>query len=159
MGKVINVSRAEAAVTVRRHAPVSDGRLRLKWVPLFLEGGVVTLATGTQTHTETVAVKHVVCTAQLHDGVLSHAVARRLDKGGFVFDDKEFQFEQGCLDVPRCRPEPSGRLADLCAAICGKPTVGLADGRSAGCSSPCPRRGRVRNGLPIQAACSSVRAE
>ena len=90
MGKVLNVSRAEAALTVHRHAPVSDGRLRLRWIPLFLEGGVVTLATGTQMHTETVAVKHVVCTAQLHDGVLSHAVARRLDKANYIFDDTEF---------------------------------------------------------------------
>ena len=33
VGKVMNVSRAEAAVVVHCHRPVSDGHLRLQWNP------------------------------------------------------------------------------------------------------------------------------
>ena len=101
-------------------------------------------------HTETVAVKHVVCRTQLHDGVLSHAVARKLDKANFIFDDKEFRFEQGCLDTPAVQGAGSTRLADLCLAVSGRPTVGsLPSGQRAVHPLPPARRDSTR--IPPQA--------
>ena len=111
MGKVLNVSKPDAALTVHKHAPVSDGRLRLKWKPIYIEGGALTIGTGTERHTETVMVKHVICVAHLNDGVRSHSIARRLDNMHYTFDDTEFSssrvawFNQspGRWNMPDCR--------------------------------------------------------
>ena len=100
------------------------------------------MSTGTQMRTESVDVKHVVCTAQLHDGILSHAVARRLDKVNCIFDNKEFRFEQGCLEVPVVRDASSSRLADLCFAVGGRPTKGQRPSGQKAWLRPCRRRGR-----------------
>ena len=95
-------------MTVHKHAPVSDGRLRLRWKPIFVEGGTFTIGSGAQMHTETVQVKHVICVAHLNDGVLQHSIARKLDSMNYTFDDKEFQFEQGCLVQPERLLQASG---------------------------------------------------
>ena len=37
VGKVLNVSRAEASIVVHCHRPISDGHLRVQWKPVFVE--------------------------------------------------------------------------------------------------------------------------
>ena len=124
VGKVLNTSKAENAITVQCYAPVSDGRLRLRWVPLFLQDGRVMLETGTEVYKETVPVKHVICVALLNSGVLSHAIARRLDQGNYVFDQKEFRYGPESLSAPVVRTPNFDRLETLCGALCDEPTVG-----------------------------------
>ena len=84
VGKVWTITRAEAAVVVQRHKPASDGRLRVKWRPVFLAdaeaGGHEVLDSGDKPSLEKVPVKRIICQIQLHDGVMSHAAARKLDK-------------------------------------------------------------------------------
>ena len=50
----------------------------------------------------------------------------------YTFDDKEFQFEQGCLICPEPRPKGHARLADLVEAIGALPAVGPAAGAPCG---------------------------
>ena len=87
IGKVTALSRAESTVVVvHRYKPVTDGRLRLYWQPLFTgESGVEVLASGSIPSTETVPVKRILFPVQLHDGVVSHAAARRLDHAGYRY--------------------------------------------------------------------------
>ena len=37
IGKVVTITKAEASAVVHRHRPLSDGRLRVQWVPTFDE--------------------------------------------------------------------------------------------------------------------------
>ena len=85
VGKVMNISRAEAAVVVHCHRPVSDGHLRLQWKPVFIEEGVQVLGSGSHPMTETVEARRIMFPVQLHDGVLPHSVSRQLDHMGFRF--------------------------------------------------------------------------
>ena len=81
---------------VVRYRPLSDGRLRVKWIPA--EG---TDAYGkTFVEQETVAVRQIVTSVQLHEGILAHSVARRLDKSGWSLDEADAKVEP-------VLPEPS----------------------------------------------------
>ena len=76
---------------VHRHAPRMDAELRLKWEPLSeefsSESGAETAspAAAAQPSLEEVPVAELLLVVQLHDGVISHASARRLDKAGWRF--------------------------------------------------------------------------
>jgi hypothetical protein len=85
---------------VHKHRPESDGRLRLKWIPVFIQGGVEELGSGSKPSEEVVEFNRIIGNVQLHDGVISHAAARYLDKLGYTFDPKQFAYEQGCLEQP-----------------------------------------------------------
>ena len=80
------VSGAEATVIVHRYRPVTDFHLRLYWKPVYVEGGIEAHGSGSNPSTETVPVKRVLFPVQLHDGVLGHAAARRLDHAGFRYE-------------------------------------------------------------------------
>ena len=89
--KITAISRAEATVIVHRHKPVSDNQMRLYWKPVYIEGGSEVLGTGHTPSTETIPVKRILFPVQLHDGVIAHAAARRLDQMGYRYDRSETQ--------------------------------------------------------------------
>jgi len=86
IGKVISVSKAEANVVVHKHRPVSDSRLRLYWTPVYVEAGEEVLGSGSTPALETVTIRQLLWPVQLHDGVLAHAAARRLDHMEYRLD-------------------------------------------------------------------------
>ena len=86
VGKILNVSRAEAAVVVHRYAPTAGQDLRVHWRPLFIDdsppdgnGGSEVFGSGSKPSEERVTVNRILTDLQLHDHVMSHAVARDLD--------------------------------------------------------------------------------
>ena len=130
VGKVQNVSRREESVVVHKHKPVSDGRLRLKWEPLYIEDGTEVLGSGSKPSEETIQVKRILFPVPIHDGVLGHAAARRLDHMGYVFDAKELEYEQGCFDLKIMKPMNNSlaeKLERFCFAGQALPSVGAND--------------------------------
>ena len=85
-GKITAISKAEATLVVHRHKPVADNCLRLYWQPVYVEGGVEVLGNGSMPSTENIPVKRVLFPVQLHDGVIAHAAARRLDHAGYRYE-------------------------------------------------------------------------
>ena len=53
---------------------------------MYVEGGVEVLGEGSTPSTETVPIKRLLFPAQLHDGVLEHAAARRLDHMNYQYE-------------------------------------------------------------------------
>ena len=88
VGKILSVSARENTVMVHKYGPVSDGHLRLHWQPLYWEDGVLVFGSGSRPAEETVEIKRVLEPLQLHDGVISHAAARKLENRGFTFEDQ-----------------------------------------------------------------------
>jgi hypothetical protein len=94
IGKIRTVTRAEAQLVVHRYRPLSDGRLRVAWRPMFHTAGVEVMGQGDTPSLETVKVQQVLMVVQLHDGgVLSHAAARSLDKAGWRLDETDMLYE------------------------------------------------------------------
>jgi len=99
VGRVWTVVKAQAEVVVHRHAPLTDGRLRVKWVPLFVKGAEDRDQPGEEGPStenakpslENVQVKRVLTAVQMHDGVLGHAVARRLHRAGWRLDESQLR--------------------------------------------------------------------
>ncbi len=85
VGKITAISKAEANLVIHRHKPVPDNHFRLYWKPICVEGGLEVLGNGSMPSTESVFVKRVLFPIQLHDGVIAHAAARRLDLGGYRY--------------------------------------------------------------------------
>ena len=75
IGKVLNVSRAEGKVTLHVYGPMSDGRLRIQWRPLFVENGAEQFH-GTDPVKIVVEIGQVPMIAPLNDGVVQHTVVR-----------------------------------------------------------------------------------
>ena len=65
--------------------------MRLYWRPVYIEGGSEVLGSGHAPSTETIPVKRILFPVQLHDGVLAHAAARRLDHMGYKYDSSDVQ--------------------------------------------------------------------
>jgi len=86
IGKVTALSKTEQSVIVHRYRPVTDNHLRLYWQPVYVEGGIEVLGNGSHPSTETVNLKRLLFPVQLHDGVLAHAAARRLDHAGYRYE-------------------------------------------------------------------------
>ena len=97
VGRVWTITRAEASIVVHKHKPSTDGRLRVKWRPVFTAqteaGGHEVLDAGAAPSLEQITVQQVLAVVQLHDGVMSHAAARRLDKAGWTLDREELHVE------------------------------------------------------------------
>jgi len=141
VGRVLNVSKAEQAVIVHKHKPVSDGHLLLKWEPVFHEDGAEVLGTGSKPSEITVPVKQILEIIQLHDGTISHAAGRALHKRGYGFDDEGFRVDCG-MSLARSS-DRGDRLEALMRTLGGPFSVNLsgannsvgiaqfADGRSA----------------------------
>ena len=102
VGKITAISRAEATVIVHRYKPVSENHMRLYWRPVCSDGGSEVLGSGQNPSTETIPVKRILFPVQLHDGVIAHAAARRLDHMGYRYDRSEIQG----LGVAASRFEP-----------------------------------------------------
>lgn len=86
IGRALNVSKVENKITLHVYGPVSDGRLRVQWRPLYVENGEESFV-GTDAVTATVEASQIIALAPLHDGIVQHAVARRLDLGGYRIGD------------------------------------------------------------------------
>jgi hypothetical protein len=87
IGKITTITRNEATVAVQRYRPLSDGRLRVKWIPVENKdayGQSVPMI-------ESLSVRQIMTTVQLHDGVISHAAARKLDRSGWSLDESDLQ--------------------------------------------------------------------
>ena len=61
----------------------------------------------------TVDTKEIICRTQLHDGVLSHAAARRMEKGGWVLEEGLTESAEVNLDAGRVPDELAVRLQEL----------------------------------------------
>ena len=93
VGKVTAVSKSEATVVVHRYRPVSDHHLRLYWRPVYIEEGIEVLGDGSNPSTETVPLKRLLFPVQLHDGILAHAAARKLDHLGYKYEHVHQEFD------------------------------------------------------------------
>ena len=113
-------------MVVHKHRPESDGRLRLKWLPLFIENGQEEVGTGSKPVEETIEANRIISTVQLHDGVLSHAAARSLEKSGYSLDPQDFRYETGCLDNPPLKDDTGEPISTKLEKFCA---VGRADVR------------------------------
>ena len=130
IGKVLSVSRAEGKAVFHVFRPVSDHRLRLYWKPAYEdEPGVEVLGSGSKAVEETVTAKHLLFPVQLHDGVLSPASSRRLDRMNYHFSTDSQQGGQACaaLRAPALRSADgqsvSKKLEQFCLAGRGGPTL------------------------------------
>ena len=61
--------------------------MRIKWEPVYHEGGTEVIGSGANASTENVEVSKIIDLVQLHDGVLGAAAARRLDKKNYSWQD------------------------------------------------------------------------
>ena len=56
----------------------------MKWKPVFVdEGNGVVIGTGVNPLKEKIEANRLITTLVLHDGVINHASARRLDNAGY----------------------------------------------------------------------------
>ena len=112
IGKVVQITKADASIVVSRHRPLADGRLRIRWVPILLRDAYEAESPAL----ETLHPRQIVTICQLHDGVLSHAAARQLDKHGWRLDESDLVQE---ADLPGPPAEPSveafARLEEFCS--------------------------------------------
>ena len=79
---------------MHRYKAQADGRLRVHWLPVYEasaeQGGAEVLGDRPEHHgmkplLENVPAKRLLCAVQLHDGVMSHAAARQLDRAGWTW--------------------------------------------------------------------------
>ena len=83
IGKVLTVSRSEGKVTVHCFAPTADGRLQIRWRPLFIENGAEIFDGSTPVKLVLDACQ-VLCLAPLSEyGVVQRSVTRKLDHGKY----------------------------------------------------------------------------
>ena len=61
--------------------------MRVKWEPVFTMDGQEVLSQGSDPLLETVQFSKILLIIQLHDGIMGHAAARRLDRSHYVFED------------------------------------------------------------------------
>ena len=116
VGQVTAVSAAEATVVIHRHKPVTDHHLRLYWRPLYVEEGQEVLGSGATPAKETVPINRILFPVQIHDGVLGHAAARRLDQSGYRYDSEAV----GSVDAAGATytlPERSATDESMCQMV------------------------------------------
>jgi hypothetical protein len=128
VGRVTNISKAAGEVVLHRYKPVSDGRMRVKWEPVFIIDGQEVLSQGNTALLETVPFSKIMMIVQLNDGTMSHAAARRLDTNGYMFEGEAVvnivmkvpqkvadstairveDFMRAVGYVPECEEDPAG---------------------------------------------------
>ena len=97
---------------VHRHRPAADGHMRVKFKPMYHEGGTEVLGFGSNPSIEKVGVKQLIDLVQLQDGVLAHSAARRLDHRNFTWNEDVVDAAVGgtivsssrCLEYQRSMP-------------------------------------------------------
>ena len=72
-----------------KHKPVSDLRLRVKWVPIYMANGEETQDPTGDPCTEEVPFNRILHTVQMHSGIMAHSIARKLDVAGYRLDKEE----------------------------------------------------------------------
>ena len=83
---------------------------------------------------EQITVQQVLAVVQLHDGVMSHAAARRLDKAGWTLDKEELHVEVLTLPVKDAGPSAMEQLVQAMKSL---PVVEAARGsRAVGANTP-----------------------
>ena len=126
IGKALHVSRAEGTVIVHQYRAVSDGHLRVKWEPVFVdEGNGVVIGTGTNPLKEKIEAKRLITTLVLHDGVINHASARRLDKAGYGTETAAMEV-CGAQVQHSLKDEKLERIAALYEVMRGSAGVGMS---------------------------------
>ena len=81
IGKVLSVSRSE--ITIHCFAPTADGRLQIRWRPLFTDSDEETFS-GSDPVKLVLDVSQVLCLAPLSEhGVVQQSVTRKLDHGKY----------------------------------------------------------------------------
>ena len=138
VGRVLNLSDVERAVTVHKHRAVTDSRLRVRWLPSFIDadqGEIV--GAGTTPAIQTVSVDALVSVIELHDGVIGHASARRLDKAGWRIDDAVVDGD-GAVSVAPLAPLPlplpssaNARLESLSRSLANPPRACIRGSKEA----------------------------
>jgi hypothetical protein len=96
--------------------------MRLRWTPTRVDHHHYhqeEVASGPKPAEETVEVDRIITVVQLRDGVISHAVARRLDKMGLCFDADEFEYDSGCYDTVQRGDIDAESLAAELDKFCG----------------------------------------
>jgi hypothetical protein len=97
IGRVTLVSKPDGSVTVHRHRPVTDGRLRISWLPVFMKDGEEVTAEGSLAAKETVTPKQILTVVEmLEGGVIGHAATRKVDKANWRFDESDVQIMLLC---------------------------------------------------------------
>ncbi len=93
VGKVITVARTEQVVIVHRHFPLTDGRLRVKWIPAYLDAeGKEVSEPGAKPSTESVEARRILKVVKLDKhAVLNPAATRELDLAGWTLDEKTLE--------------------------------------------------------------------
>ena len=106
-GQVKTVVRTgQAEVVLHRYRARADGRLRVHWIGVYLgEDGQDVFGDDPAHHglrpaLEQVAAKRILCVIQLHDGVMSHAAARQLDKAGWTWRQEELDVAVRLVQQP-----------------------------------------------------------
>ena len=107
VGQVKTVVRTgQAEVVLHRYRARADGRLRVHWIGVYLgEDGQEVFGDDPAHHglrpaLEQVAAKRILCVVQLHDGVMSHAAARQLDKAGWTWRQEEIEVAVRVVQQP-----------------------------------------------------------
>ena len=107
VGQVKTVVRTgQAEVVLHRYRARADGRLRVHWIGVYLgEDGQDVFGDNPAHHglrpaLEQVAAKRILCVIQLHDGVMSHAAARQLDKAGWTWRQEELEVAMRLVQQP-----------------------------------------------------------
>ena len=83
--------RIESAITIQTYHAVTDKRLRINWLPMFVarpeDGGKKRVIPSGKPGLENIPIGKIIAVVQMHNGVIGHAVARRLDRAGWKFEE------------------------------------------------------------------------
>ena len=129
IGRVWSLDWGAGSVVVHRRAPRMDARLRLKWEPLSessaAQGGAERAAPKAlaQPSLEKVPAAQLLLVVQLHDGVISHASARRLDRAGWRIREGIARTPES-VNVHRIREEWLNTLEEMTRRCREVPMIG-----------------------------------
>ena len=98
---MITVARTEQVVIVHRHFPLTDGRLRVKWMPEYLDAeGKEVSEPGPKPSTETVEARRILKIVRLdRHNVLNPGATRALDISGWTLDENAPEVLSRFLEV------------------------------------------------------------
>ena len=82
------MSLAEAKYTLHKHGPASDGRLRIVWRPLYIDNGEESYHGSDPVKVSVEKHRVLMLTRLSKDGVVDHAVSKRLDNRGWRIADR-----------------------------------------------------------------------
>ncbi len=120
LGEIRNITSKEAQLVVQKYRPVHDGRLSIKWMPVFVAEGKEVMGSGGKPTEESVHYDNELDVVVLHKGVLNSAASRKLDAMGFSLEEsptpgEEEEWERFPLDKD-FEEEVQPRLAAQCRA-------------------------------------------